>query len=311
VNYARETGGWLCLQDLKEHCSEWVKPLKQNYGALTLYELPPNGQGAAALMALAILKEASPVYKDPFSLQAVHFQIEAMKLAFDRIFRHLADPEFMTLSCRKLLDKTVMRKLASKIHPEKVLSFSETSPREKGTVYLATADAEGMMVSFIQSNYQGFGSGLLPPDTGIALHNRGAGFNTIPGHPNCLAPGKRPFHSIIPAFANKAGKPWLAFGVMGGHMQAQGHLQILLSLADGKKSLQEALDAPRWFVCENFDLSLEEAFPSSLREGLARIGHRIVEKPYWTFGGGQMIEKMEKGYLAVSDWRKDGVALAY
>ncbi|MBE0582973.1 MAG: gamma-glutamyltransferase family protein [Desulfofustis sp.] len=310
---ANEQGGLLSNDDLAGHQPLWVSPLAIDYRGYTLHELPPNGQGVAALLALGLLERFDLAAEPVDSPGSIHLQAEAMKLAFADVFQHLADPRAMRIDGSILLDPAYLDERARLIDPRRA-SFPEPGlPAEPGTVYLAAADDRGMMVSLIQSNYFGFGSGIVVPGTGISLHNRGAGFTLETGHPNQVAGGKRPFHTIIPAFVTKAGRPVMAFGVMGAHMQAQGHVQMMTRTFDYRQHPQAASDAPRWQVNHDLSLSLEDGFPIAVAEQLARRGHRIIsDVPTHVFGGAQLIRRMEDGwYLAGSDHRKDGQAVGF
>jgi gamma-glutamyltranspeptidase/glutathione hydrolase len=235
-----------------------------------------------------------------------------MKIAFAEAHAHVADPAHMRVRADQLLDDAFLSRRAAQIDLHRAATPTTQLTPDHGTVYLATADASGMMVSFIQSNYAGFGSGIVVPHTGIALQNRASGFRTDPTHPNGVAGHKRPYHTLIPGFATRNGQPELAFGVMGGHMQPQGHLQILLRLYTYHQDLQPALDAPRWYVHENFHLSLEAGTPPETVEALKQRGHVILNQTdYPLYGGGQLIRKLHGTYAAATDWRKDGAAVGY
>ncbi len=307
--WAEKTEGLITLEDLKAHQSEWVQPLSTNYRDLTLWEIPPNGQGIAALIGLNILEgfEVSAYPRD--SAESFHLQIEAMKLGLADAYQHVSDPASMQVSCEQLLDKTRATQRRALIGEQAMAVPSDL--RTGGTVYLAAVDEE-LMVSFIQSNYDGFGSGVLIPGTGIALQNRGRGFTLQPGHPNQLAPGKRPFHTIIPAFLTEGDKPLGPMGVMGAHMQPQGHLQMVVNLQDYGINPQAALDAPRWQVTTGKTVFLEQTVPRSIALALADRGHevQILEEGY-SFGKGQMILRQNGVWIAASDPRADGLALAW
>ncbi len=300
-------GGALTAADLAAHQADWVVPLAQPFGEVTLHEIPPNGQGLAAQIALGILQHCALPPVD--SEEGLHQQIEAMKIAVRAAFDHIADPQTMQVTCAQLLDSAVLAQCAAGIGSQASTLLPRVLPGSKDTVYLCTADASGMMVSFIQSNYQGFGSGIVVPGTGIALQNRGAGFSLISGHPNQVGPGKRPFHTIIPGFVSRAGQPLMAFGVMGGHMQHQGHVQMVLRVCAHGQNPQAAADAPRWMVEPDFSVSLEQGFDRQLGQSLVERGHRVrFDEPYWRFGGAQLIAKTAAGYVGASDHRKEGQA---
>jgi len=306
--FARETGGWIEEADLAEHRPLWVEPLSARFRGARVFELPPNGQGAVALLALAIL-EALGLSSYPDE-RAVHLAVEATKLAFREAFREIGDPEEAPSAAERLLDPARVRALAGEI--------GETAgpwPRPEfvpgGTVYLAAADRE-LAVSLIQSNYMGFGSGVLVPGTGVALQNRGAGFVLVPGHRNQVAPGKRPYHTIIPGFLELATGERGAFGLMGGFMQPQGHVQLVLRLVLEGLNPQAALDAPRWQLdFASRTLLLEPGFSRELALALAERGHRVgLEPEYARFGRGQFALRKNEVLLAASEPRADGLAFA-
>jgi gamma-glutamyltranspeptidase/glutathione hydrolase len=243
----------------------------------------------------------------------VHVQIEAMKLAFADMYEHVADPRFMRVSAADLLDPGYLEQRARRVDRRQAQDFGAGVPPRSGTVYLTAADASGMMVSHIQSNYMGFGSGVVVPGTGISLQNRGTCFRLTPGHPNQVGPGKRPFHTIIPAFATRDGRPLMSFGVMGGDMQAQGHTQMMVRLADYRQNPQAAADAPRWKVLGGRDVIVEHHMPDATVSELARLGHQIRRTERWSteFGSAQLIHRMDGGYLAASEPRRDGQAVGF
>jgi gamma-glutamyltranspeptidase/glutathione hydrolase len=315
VDHSEAHGGAHTLADYAAHRCDWVEPLSFDYRGYTVHELPPNGQGIAALMALGILENFELHAIPVDSIASYHIQIEAMKLAFADCYRYVADPQAMTLTSADLLNRSYLATRAKLIDRDRAQPFSFGLPRG-GTVYLTAADASGMMVSLIQSNYMGFGSGVVVPGTGISLHNRGAGFSLTPGHPNLVDGGKRPFHSIIPGFLTRQGKPVLSFGVMGGHMQPQGHVQALVRLIDYHQNPQALLDAPRWKVDarqNEVTLDLEPAVPPHVREALVAMGHVIGGEmdTYMDFGAGQFIYRLGDEYLAASDPRRDGQAVGF
>lgn len=307
ARFAADTGGWLTPADLAAHQAEWVEPISTDYRGVTVWEIPPNTQGIATLMALNILEGFDLSSYPRESVESYHLQIEAIKLAFADTHRYVADPNSMQLGHDRLLSKDYARERRSLIQ---AIASPVAKPGlpQGGTVYLAAADGD-LMVSFIQSNYLGFGSGLLVPGTGIALHNRGVGFTLQPGHPNQVGPNKRPFHTIIPGFLTQAGQPLGPFGVMGGPMQPQGHLQVVVNLIDYGMNPQAALDAPRWqFVRDNLVL-LESTIPRSIALALADRGHKT--QPSNFFGRGQVILTGAGGLIAASEPRADGLALAW
>lgn len=312
VRQAREQGGAMGLSDLTDHASTWVKPVGYLFQDWEVQEIPPNGQGLAALMALGILDILDVGQWPVDSAQAVHHQVEAMKVAFAQIHAHVADPRAMTQPVKRFLDPDLLRELAGNIRPDRACKPVSRLPANGGTVYLTAADAKGGMISFIQSNYMGFGSGVVIKGTGISLQNRGSGFVLDPDHPNCVAGGKRPFHTIIPGFVTKGGLPVLSFGVMGAHMQPQGHVQVLQRMKLWDQNPQAALDAPRWQVNPDYSLALEPGLAARIGPELAELGHELIsEPPVFLFGGGQIIHRLESGYAAASDPRKDGQAVGF
>ena len=312
VSFAKKSGGFLCEKDLSGYQPEWVEPVKVNYRGYDVWEIPPNGHGLVALMALNILKgfDFDPGAKE--TAETYHKQFEAIKLAYADGFAHIADHRHMRISIEELLSSAYAderRKLIGK----EALQPEPGTPPDGGTVYLATADAEGNMVSFIQSNYKGFGSGIVVPGTGIALHNRGAGFTLDFSHPNCLAPGKKPYHTIIPGFLTKDNNAVGPFGVMGAFVQPQGHLQMIMNTVDFHLNPQAALDAPRWQWVEGKTIQVEPQFPEAVAESLCRRGH-VIERTVGntTMGRGQIIWRDESGVLAGgTEPRTDGAVAAW
>jgi gamma-glutamyltranspeptidase/glutathione hydrolase len=308
--FARETGGLLSAEDLAAHTSTWVEPISVRYRDHEVWELPPNGQGLAALIALGIL-DGLDVARMPRDSAAYHLQIEAIKLAFADAHRYIADPERADVPVRGLLDPAYLAERRALIGETARAPEPGTPPRG-GTVYLCTADGEGRMVSMIQSNFSGFGSGVVVPGWGIALQNRGSGFTLEPGHPNRLEPRKRPYHTIIPAFLTRGNQPVGPFGVMGDFMQPQGHVQVVVNTIDYGMNPQAALDAPRWRV-EPDELLVELETPRHVIEGLAARGHtvRVLAEPV-RFGRGQAIWRLASGaYVAGSEARCDGCAVGW
>ncbi|RIH83141.1 putative gamma-glutamyltransferase YwrD [Calidithermus terrae] len=309
AEFAAATGGWLAQADLAAYEPEWVEPISAQYGGLELHEIPPNGQGIAALMALKILGgfDMARAAHDP--VEYLHLQVEAMKLAFADVQAEVTDPRHMRVGSADLLDETYLSGRRRLIGD--TARAAEAGIPKGGTVYLCAADGE-LMVSFIQSNYMGFGAGVLVPGTGIALQNRGAGFVLEPGHPNRYAPAKRPFHTIIPGFLTRGGKPLGPFGVMGGHMQPQGHLQVVLGLEDMGLNPQAVLDAPRWQWVKGKQVLLEPSVPQHVVQGLIDRGHQVVIQPEaGLFGRGQIILRQGETLVAGSEPRADGQALAW
>jgi gamma-glutamyltranspeptidase/glutathione hydrolase len=312
VRQAREQGGALELEDLSGHESTWIDPVGYQMRDWMVHEMPPNGQGLAALMALGILDILEVGRLPVDSVQTVHYQVEAMKAAFAHVHALVADPQAMDWPVDRFLDPGLLQSLARSIKPDQATKPVARFPSNGGTVYLSTADAQGRMVSLIQSNYMGFGSGVVIKDTGISLQNRGAGFVLDPGHPNCVAGGKRPFHTIIPGFVCRQGRPLLSFGVMGAHMQPQGHVQILQRMKLWEQNAQTALDAPRWQVSPDFCLALEPGLAEHIGSDLAGLGHELIpDPPAFLFGGGQIVQCLDAGYAAASDPRKDGQAVGF
>jgi len=314
VAHSRAGDGGMTEADLAGHRCDWVGTIHMDYRDVRLHEIPPNGQGLAALLALGMLEHFDLPSYPVDSAESVHLQLEAMKLAFADAHRYIADPAFMDVPVEALLDKTYLKGRAALIRRDVAGAPAHGMPRHGGTVYLTTADASGMMVSFIQSNYMGFGSGVVVPGTGISMQNRGHGFVRTAGHPNEVGPGKRPFQTIIPGFlTDHDNKPLMSFGVMGGHMQPQGHAQMVIRMVDYKQNPQAASDAPRWIVNPDFSVGLEPGFNPQAVEALAKKGHRIAaaEAVNFAFGGAQLIWRGADGYVAGSDHRKDGGAVGY
>lgn len=313
VEDSRRHGGVLSEDDLGQHHAQWVTPLSQPYRDVTLHELPPNGQGLAALIAVGLLEHHDLARFPVDSVDSIHLQIEAMKAAFGLAYRTIADPAWMQVAPSALLEPERLADWADRLDLSQAAPVSQMLPFDHGTVYLATGDAQGQMVSLIQSNYWGFGSGVVVPETGISLQNRGFGFNLTPGHPNCVAGGKRPFHTIIPGFVTQQGAPLLSFGVMGGPMQPQGHVQMMTRLFAYQQNPQAASDAPRWFVHRDGSVELETGFSDALVDGLKARGHEVSrDATPWRFGGAQLVWRLANGgYCAASDHRKDGQAVGF
>lgn len=312
AEFAARTGGPLTTDDLAKHTSTWVDPITTSYRGYDVWEIPPNGQGLAALAALNILEGYDLERLGRESVEAYHLQIEAMKLAFADAHRYIADPEHVPVPTQALLAKEYATQRRGLIQHQ-ARKMEPGDPIRGGTVYLCAADADGMMVSYIQSNYQGFGSGIVIPGTGIALQNRGAGFRLDPAHPNALAPGKRPYHTIIPSFLTRDGQAVGPFGVMGGHMQPQGHTQMVVNTVDWHLNPQASLDAPRWHVTAGLGVMLEHGVPAHIADALRRRGHDVsIQSDLGLFGKGQIIWRRPSGSLvAGSDMRSDGCALGY
>ncbi len=318
--FARSTGGAMRAADFAAYQPEWVQPISQDYAGHTLHEIPPNGQGIAALMALGILKHLDLGAHAVDSVASQHLQIEAMKLAFADVYRYVAEPASMLMTPAQMLDPGYLAERARLIDRGRAQDFKAGNPVKGGTIYLTTADESGMMVSFIQSNYMGFGSGLVLPEYGISLQNRGHGFTLEAGHANEVAPGKRPFHTIIPAFLTRDGQPVMSYGVMGGNMQPQGHMQTLVRMLDYRQQPQAACDAPRWRFNEGLSINVERSMRPDTIEGLRDLGHQIgdIHDSYQDFGAGQFIWRLDpagdpalEGYVAASDPRRDGAAVGF
>lgn len=309
TQFAADTGGFLTREDYANHQPDWVNPISTTYRDLTVWEIPPNGQGVAALMALNILEGFDLAQYPRDSIESFHLQIEAMKLAFADVYRHVADPTHMEVSVAQMLDKDYAGDRRTLIQDTAIPLANPGLPKG-GTVYLAAADGD-LMVSMIQSNFEGFGSGILVPDTGIALHNRGSGFTLAANHPNQIAPGKRPFHTIIPGFLTRDGQPVGPFGVMGAPMQPQGHVQVVVNMTDYHLNPQAALDAPRWRFLEGNTVLLEQSVPRFITSGLSDRGHTIkVTGGVEFFGKGQMVLRHGEALVAASEPRADGGAIA-
>ena len=309
VKAAKETGGLIRAEDLKAVEPEWVQPISVNYHGYDVWEIPPNGQGITALMALNILDGYKFDHRGP---ETAHVQIEAMKLAFADSLKYVADQRFSKVPVAQMIDKSygeTRRKLISETAQDPKSSDFE----KHGTVYLCAADGEGNMVSFIQSNYSGFGSGVVIPDTGIALNNRGSGFSLDPKHPNVAAAEKRPYNTIIPGFLTKNGEPVGPFGVMGGYMQPQGHVQVLMNLIDFKLNPQQALDAPRWQWVKGKKVNVEPSFPAEDVRKLRSMGHQIeYNSAKGSFGRGEIIFRTKDGTLiGGTESRADGCVAAW
>jgi gamma-glutamyltranspeptidase/glutathione hydrolase len=314
VAHAKECGGGMALSDLENFQPEWVTPISKDYAGYTVHEIPPNGQGIAALMALGMLHKLDVARFHVDSVESRHLQIEAMKLAFADTYKWVADERYMrAMTVKDLLDDGYLSERAKLIDLDKAKRFAPGTPPKGGTVYLTAADENGMMVSFIQSNYMGFGSGVVVPGTGISMQNRGNSFNLSATHPNCVAPGKRPFHTIIPGFLSKNGQPQMSFGVMGGNMQPQGHVQALVRMLSYHQQPQAACDAPRWKVNTGMSVDVEAEMPDNVKAALIARGHKIenVDDSYMDFGSAQFAWKTEHGYIAASDPRRDGQAVGY
>jgi len=320
----KEQGGFLTYDDLSRHHSEWVEPIHTSYRGYDVWELPPNGQGTAALQILNILEGYNIRAMGFGSAEYMHRFVEAKKLAFEDRAKYYADPAFNDIPIDRLISKEYAAQRRKLIDPSRsAKSYSPGNIEQGNTIYLTVADKFGNMVSLIQSNYQGLGSGMCPPGLGFILQDRGELFSLQEGHNNVYAPGKRPFHTIIPAFITKDGQPWISFGVMGGSMQPQGHAQIVINIIDFDMNLQEAGDAPRMrhvgssqptdeVMTDGGIVNLESGFRTEEIQKLMRMGHKIQ----WDLGGyggyqAIMWDPKNKVYLGASESRKDGQAAGY
>jgi gamma-glutamyltranspeptidase/glutathione hydrolase len=321
--YFKRIGGWMTKADLAAHRSEWVEPGTINYRGLDVWGLPPNSQGFVTLQMLNLMEQFDLKGMGFQSARCLHHAIEAKRLAFEDRARYYADPAFYRQPTEWLLSKEYARERAKLIRPDKILvpAYAGRAPGHGDTTYFCTADADGMMVSQIQSNYRGMGSGLMPDGLGFIFQNRGELFALTDGHPNVYAPAKRPFQTIIPGFATRNGAPELAFGVMGGDMQPQGQSQVISNLVDFGLGLQEAGDAPRWHhegghepTGEAMDplgtLNLETGVPDATKSALADLGWKLGPNP-GVYGGYEAIRQHPGRYAAATEMRKDGTALAY
>ena len=309
--YSRKYGGLLRKADLEKYSPVWVEPIKVNYRGYDVYELPPNGQGIVALMALNILENFD--FKDKELITTYHRQMEAIKLAFADGMAYVSDPKAMKTSYQSLLSKNYAWKHSQEIKT-KAIEPTAGKPIGSGTVYLAVADHEGNMVSMIQSNYMGFGSGIVVPNTGIALHNRGHNFSLDSKSPNVVDGNKRPYHTIIPGFLMRGHTPIGPFGVMGGFMQPQGHVQVLMNMIDFNLDPQQALDAPRWMWVEGKQFLVEPDMSEQMIAGLTKRGHMIrIESELGHFGRGQIICKdpITGIYIGGTEKRCEGTIASY
>jgi gamma-glutamyltranspeptidase/glutathione hydrolase len=325
--FHREQGGFLTERDFADHASTWVEPVSTTYRGYTVWELPPNGQGLAVLQMLNLLEGYDLKAMGFGSADYLHTLVEAKKLAYADRARLYADPEFFQTPVAELASKEYAARRRAGIDPQRAASRDDPglpALRTSDTIYLCAADERGMMVSLIQSNYRGMGSGMVPPGLGFALQDRGEAFDLTPGRPNSYAPHKRPFHTIIPAFVTQNGEPLLAFGVMGGDMQPQGHVQVLVNWIDFGMNLQEAGDAPRAYhtgssepngleMAQGGTLNLEGGFPEASRSELERRGHRFGNARTAMFGGYQAVmwDRTNRVWIGASESRKDGQAAGY
>jgi gamma-glutamyltranspeptidase/glutathione hydrolase len=318
VDRVRALGGFLTLEDMARQQVEWVTPISTTFRGKTVWELPPNNQGVAVLEMLKILEPYDLKAMGHNSAAYLHHLIEAKKLAYADLARWVGDPAAMTVDVGRLLDPRFIA--ARRARLDETRAGEHVAPGEAATasetIYLAAADSAGNMVSFINSNFEEFGSGVVVPGTGFVLQDRGAGFTMQEGLPNTVGPNKRPFHTLIPGFVTQPGpggaqEPWLAFGVMGGAIQPQGHLQVLLNLLEFGMDLQDAIDAARFRHFEGLRVGLEAPIPEEVRRALEAMGHQVAPLPPGSAGGGQAVMKLAKGWAAGSDPRKDGMAAGW
>ena len=322
--FMKKNGGFLTYDDLSRHHSEWVEPVSTSYRGYDVWELPPNGQGIAALQMLNILEGYNIAEMGFGSAEYIHVFTEAKKLAFEDRARFYADPTFGNVPVSQLISKKYAAERRKLIDNNRAVKLYDAGKIEAGnTIYLTVADKFGNMVSLIQSNYRGMGSGMCPTGLGFVLQDRGEMFTLQEGHPNVYAPGKRPFHTIIPAFITKNGEPYISFGVMGGDMQPQGHVQIVVNLLDFRMNLQEAGDAPRIYhsgsseptgeqMTDGGILHLESGIGTEVLQKLMRMGH-VIQWNLGGYGGYQAImwDSKNKVYYGASESRKDGQAAGY
>jgi len=310
-------GGFITLDDLKKNAPTWVTPISVPFRGYRVWELPPNNQGIAALEMLRILEPYDLKSMGQNSATYLHYLIEAKKLAYADLDRFVGDADHLDMPAEQLLTDEFITERRSHLNATRAQERVDPGPaRTKSeTVYLTVADAEGNMVSFINSNYDYFGSGIVVPGTGFVLHNRGAGFTLTPGLPNTVAPGKRPFHTLIPGFVTQTvggrEQAYMSFGLMGGGVQAQGHVQFLLNYFVFGMDLQAAIDAARFRHYDGLRVALEMPITDAVRDSLKAMGHVLIDQPPIAFGGAQAIVRLPKGYAAASDPRKDGMAVGY
>ena len=317
AKHSHANGGSMTAADFADYRPEWVEPIGIDTFGHRLHEIPPNGQGIAALVALGILRHLDVESLPVDGAASQHLQIEAMKLAFADVYAHVSDPRGMRCSSEEMLDDAYLAGRARLIDSKRAQCFGAGNPVKGGTIYLSAADERGMMVSFIQSNYMGFGSGVVVPGWGLSMQNRGHGFVLDPAHPNCVAPGKRPFHTIIPAFLTRDGQPQMSFGIMGGNMQPQAHLQTIVRMLAHRQQPQAACDAPRWRFNQGLEINVEGTMNAATVAGLVERGHEVdvIDDSYQDFGAGQFVWRLGDpavdGYVAASDARRDGQAAGF
>ena len=317
ARFVQEQGGWLSAEDMASHTPTWEDPIRTDYRGVACWQCPPNSQGINVLLALNILEGFDVAGMGFQSADAYHHLIECVRLAFADGLYHITDPSEMRVAIEKLVSKTYAAQRQSLVNRGRALSTVPiaTPTNDADTVYIACVDSQGNACSFINSVFRGFGTGLVVPQTGIALQNRGSSFSLDAGHPNALAPGKRPFHTLIPGMATRDGELWLCYGVMGGMQQAQGHTQVLVNMIDFGLSPQEALDAPRFSVRPGEGIAIEDLVPTAVARDLESRGHDVFVRPphFLLFGGGQIIERdSATGALkGGSEPRQDGCAVGW
>jgi gamma-glutamyltranspeptidase / glutathione hydrolase len=325
AEHTQAAGGFLTAADFAAHEPTWIDALSVPWKGYRLWELPPNGQGMAALAMLRMLEPVDLRAMRHNSADYLHHLIEAKKLAYADLERYVGDPSHMDVAPESLLEDAYLAGRRAQIDPRRAADRPEPGEpiTASETIYLAVADEDGNMVSFINSVYHAFGSGVVVPGTGFALQNRGSGFTLEPGRANTVAPGKLPFHTIIPAFVTRTNRldgvtrasageePWLAFGVMGGAMQPQGHVQVFLNLVEFGMGLQQAIDAPRFRHLAGLRVALEAPIGDDVRADLAARGHAIADENGVAFGGAQAVMRLVRGWRAASDPRKDGLAIGH
>ncbi len=313
----QQLGGFITVEDLQRHAVEWIDPISVPFRGYRLWELPPNGQGVAALEMLRILDGYDLKALGHNSAAYLHHLIEAKKLAFADLEQFVSDPATMRVPWSSLIDDRFIESRRKQLDPHRAAERAQPGApiTDSETIYLTASDADGNMVSLINSNYSAFGSGVVVPGTGIVLQNRGSGFTLAEGHANVVAPGKRPFHTIIPAFVTRSSaggeEPWLSFGVMGGAMQPQGHVQVLLNMLVFGMDVQQAIDAARFRHTSGRNVALESAISVDVRQQLRVLGHELIDESTIAFGGAQAIQKLVRGWVAGSDPRKDGMAAGH
>jgi gamma-glutamyltranspeptidase / glutathione hydrolase len=315
VDYCQKNGGFLSLQDFAENRPDWVEPISTDYRGYKVFECPPNGQGLTALLTLNILEGFDLASMSTKPDLYYHTLIEATKLAFADRDKYIADPAFSKVPVAELLSKEYAAKRRALIHPDSVIQTPEPGHvvNHRDTVYFTVVDKDRNAVSFINSLFDSFGSGITAGDTGIVLHDRGQGFSLDPNHANRIEPGKRPFHTLIPAMVFKDGKLLMTFGVMGGAIQPQGHVQVLANMIDMGMNIQQAIEAPRYRYLDGKRVIFEDAMTEPVIKSLIARGHQRGSQPGASMGGGQaiMIDPVTGALMGASDPRKDGMALGY